>query len=105
MRALNVGSLQMMKKKDIPPVPVSGSAENIKSTRFENQKAMVITSIKKRTENIKSAEEKTTDISKESVEDVNNEMREVGGRKRKRFNVIRFQALFKPQEVQVESVR
>nr|GEU38214.1 hypothetical protein [Tanacetum cinerariifolium] len=47
MRALNVGSLQMMKKKDIPPVLVSGSSENTKSTRFENQKAMVITSVKR----------------------------------------------------------
>ncbi|GJZ61694.1 helicase protein MOM1-like protein isoform X1 [Tanacetum coccineum] len=120
----------MAKNKDIPPVSLSGSAENTrKSTRFENQTAPVITSVKKRPEksekqvgpsrlrrsergknpvdvpasNIKSAEEKTADISKESAEDVNNEMREVGGRKRKRFNAIRFKALFKPQRVQVES--
>nr|GEV58288.1 P-loop containing nucleoside triphosphate hydrolase [Tanacetum cinerariifolium] len=63
----------MAKKKDIPCVPILGSTE-----------------------------EKTADISRESIEYVNNEMREVGGRKRKRFNVIWFKAQFKPR-VQVES--
>nr|GEY83451.1 hypothetical protein [Tanacetum cinerariifolium] len=61
------------KKKDIPRVPISGSTE-----------------------------EQTADISRESAQYVNNEIREVGGRKRKRFNAIWFKALFKPQQVQVE---
>ena len=54
--------------------------------------------------NVKSTKVKTTDISKEIVEDVNedgnvetHDPHEVRSRKRKRFIVIRFMAQFKPQ--------
>ncbi|PWA38528.1 hypothetical protein CTI12_AA492510 [Artemisia annua] len=60
--------------------------------------------------NVKPTKVKTANISKEIVEDVNEDGNvetqdppEVRSRKRKRFNAIRFKAWFKPQRVRVES--
>ncbi|PWA96956.1 P-loop containing nucleoside triphosphate hydrolase [Artemisia annua] len=137
----------MTKKRDIPPVPVSGSADTSairrsgretlankqvaptpantkKSTGFENQTAPVATFVKKRPENNekqmgpsplrRSERGKNLDdgpaTNVQSTEDVNKDGNtetqdppEVSGRKRKRFNAIRFKARFKPQRVRVES--